>query len=148
MSGAPVRQPHRVLVIDDYAPVAHAIEQLLQISGHTVRTLLDADDVVAHALAFGPDIILLDLGLRARDDGMDVARRLRAEPRLAGVVLVALTGRVELAGQWDPRKAGFDHYLVKPVGFDALERIMDIVERAPRRDEGVMRRPPDELEAP
>ena len=57
-------------------------------------------------------------------DGFEVARRLRGEPRLAGVRLVALTG----FGQGEDRRqsaaAGFDHHMVKPVDMKALREVL------------------------
>jgi hypothetical protein len=57
-------------------------------------------------------------------DGYEVARRIRANPDLAGTVLVAVTG----FGQQEDRRrafaAGFTHHLVKPAKLDALEAIL------------------------
>ena len=123
----PVRH-HRILVIDDYVPVAHAIEQLLEIAGHTVLTAFNAENIVERAVDFHPDIVLLDIGLKARDDGVAVAKEIRADPRLHGVFLVALTGRVDAADNREITGAGFDYTLLKPVGFDALNSVIAIAD--------------------
>ena len=148
MTSGSVRHTHRVLLIDDYVPVAEAIERLLQLAGHTVSTRFNAENITEHALAFRPDIVLLDIGLQRPDDGVSVARRLRAEPALRDVFLVALTGLVNFADSVDLASIGFDLHLVKPVGFDALEDTMRRVETRPRRGEGAMTRQPDSLDHP
>ena len=49
-------------------------------------------------------------------DGYEVARRLRADPSLTGMTLVALTGYTPSeADRYRPQEAGFDHHFVKPV---------------------------------
>lgn len=148
MSTSGVRQPHRVLLVDDYVPVAEAIARLLEVAGHTVQARFNGDRIVEHALAFQPDIILLDLGLQQRDDGVAIAGRLRAEPRLAGVYIVALTGRVNVAETVDLAGAGFDQYLVKPVGFDAIDEMMRRAEMRARRGQRTMAPRPAEGDHP
>jgi CheY-like chemotaxis protein len=70
-----------------------------------------------------PDLVLLDIGMPGMS-GHEVARRLRAEPGLAGTTLIALTGYGSAEDRRESREAGFDGHLVKPVDFDALERIL------------------------
>ena len=120
----------RILVVDDYVPVAHASAQLLRLSGHAVMTAFTADDVMNTARAFQPDVVLLDIGLRGQNDGVAVAGWLRDEPSFDHTLLVALSGRCD--GEDDDRiaLAGFDYHLIKPVSFDELEAI---IEAAPER---------------
>jgi two-component system, sensor histidine kinase len=120
-------QHHRILVVDDYVPAANAIAQLLRVVGHTVATAFTADGIVDLANAFQPDVVLLDIGLKCDVDGVTVARWLREEPRLDGVVLVAVTGRGNAEDDEYIASAGFDHYLVKPVGLDDLDAILGTI---------------------
>lgn len=114
----------RILVVDDYVPATQAIAQLLRIAGHTVATSYTAVRIVEVAVEFQPQVVLLDISLNGPDDGLAVARLLRAEPRLGGVVLVAMTGRHDADLETQIAAAGFDHYLLKPVGFDEIEAIL------------------------
>ena len=114
----------RVLVVDDYVPAAQAIAQLLRIAGHAVATSHSAHRIVEVAMEFQPAVVLLDISLNGPDDGLAVARLLRAEAGLEGVVLVALTGRHDAELETQIAAAGFDHYLLKPVGFDEIEAIL------------------------
>ena len=116
----------RILVVDDYVPAAQAIAQLLRIAGHAVATSYTAHRIVEIAAEFQPAVVLLDISLNGPDDGLAVARQLRAEPRLEGVVLVALTGRHDVELEAQIAAAGFDHYLLKPVGFDEIEAILSV----------------------
>jgi len=67
--------------------------------------------------------------------GYEVARRLRADPKLTGTTLIALTGYGSARDRHESRAAGFDGHLVKPIDFDALEHIIQSLppSRAPGR---------------
>jgi CheY-like chemotaxis protein len=125
--------PFRILVIDDYVPAATAIGRLLRLSGHAVMTLFSAQDAVATALEFRPDVIFLDIGLPGPDDGLKVARRLREQRCFDRTVIVALTGSDGDAQESRIRDAGFDYHLVKPVGLDIMQ---SVIAKAPREREG------------
>jgi CheY-like chemotaxis protein len=56
--------------------------------------------------------------------GHEVARRLRADAGLSDTVLIALTGYGSDNDRRASREAGFDGHLVKPIDFEALERIL------------------------
>ena len=61
-----------------------------------------------------PDVVILDVGL-PHLDGLEVARRIRSNPRHAGVRLIALTGYGLASDRQATAEAGFDYHLVKPV---------------------------------
>ena len=67
--------------------------------------------------------MLLDIGLPGMD-GYEVAKRLRAQPELQNLRLIALTGYGQDSDLTRSREAGFDHHLVKPVQFDSLNRLL------------------------
>ncbi|HEX2213286.1 MAG TPA: PAS domain S-box protein, partial [Mycobacterium sp.] len=81
----------RVLVVDDNRDSADLQAALLQHNGHKVRTAYNGTDALEVAVKFRPDVILLDIGL-PEIDGYEVAYRVRQQPALDGVVLVAMTG--------------------------------------------------------
>ncbi len=117
-SGKPY-QRRRVLIVDDDRDAAEMLAQALEGAGHEVRQEHDGMGAVVAAAQFQPDVVLLDLGLPGMD-GIEVARRLRTYPQLAGVRIVALTG----FGQGSDRKrsaaVGIESHLVKPVDVDTV----------------------------
>ena len=66
-----------------------------------------------------PDVAIVDLGLPEMD-GLELARRLRSDPRCAQTYLIALTGYGQPADREAVRGAGFDEHMVKPVDLDEL----------------------------
>jgi two-component system CheB/CheR fusion protein len=117
-------RPRCILVVDDSRDSADTLARLLRRQGHEVGVAYEGPSACAAAVALTPDVVLLDLGLPGMD-GYEVARRLRAEPSLDGVCLVALTGYGSEADRRKSEAAGFDAHLVKPVEFDALRRVLE-----------------------
>jgi signal transduction histidine kinase/DNA-binding response OmpR family regulator len=116
-AGAPVAPPARaanILIIEDNDDARETLRVLLEMDGHAVATATNGEEGLDRALADGPEIALIDLGLPGLD-GFEVARRLRAEPRGAGIHLVAISGYGQPTDRARAHGAGFNAHLVKPV---------------------------------
>ena len=66
--------------------------ELLELDGHSVRTVGNGVDALAMARTFHPDTILCDLGLPGALDGYAVARAFRQEPVFSTTRLIAISG--------------------------------------------------------
>lgn len=113
----------RVLVVDDNADAAEMLAHALRYSGHEVREEHDGFSALLTAAEFKPDVVLLDLGLPGMD-GFEVARRLRADARLAKVRIIALTGYGQETDKKRTSEVGIDRHLVKPV---EMEQILEAI---------------------
>ncbi|HZY87234.1 MAG TPA: PAS domain S-box protein [Gemmataceae bacterium] len=104
----------RVLVVEDSVDAAESTAMLLRLLGHAVETVYNGPSVLGAVRRFRPELVLLDIGLPGMS-GYEVARQLRAEPGLGGLVVAAMTGY----GQDDDRRrsheAGCDAHLTKPL---------------------------------
>jgi PAS domain S-box-containing protein len=118
---------HRILVVDDNRDSADSLAMLLRLVGHDVRTAHDGRQALIVAATYRPDLVLLDIGLPGMV-GFTVARQLRSQPELAEVVLVALTGYGSDEDRRQTQEAGFNHHMVKPVNFDALQELLSALE--------------------
>ena len=123
-------RPRRVLVVEDNADTRHMLVYLLKRDGHDVRAAGDGHEAIAETESFVPEVVFLDLGLPGLD-GYAVARQLRASPRTAEAVLIALTGYGQAEDREKAFAAGFDHHLLKPAE-PAQVREMIWKERASR----------------
>jgi len=117
----------RVLVVDDNEDAANALAMALDAAGVAHRVVHDGPNALAMADMFSPDAVLLDIGMPGMD-GYEVARRLRAHPDHARVLLVALTGWSHEQDHVHSQAAGFDHHLRKPAELDQLLRLLASVE--------------------
>ena len=113
----------RVLLADDNVDAAETMSAVLQMSGHEVCTVYSGHQALEAAPGFAPDVMLLDIGMPGMS-GYQLAHRLRADPRYASTVLVALTGWGSESDKTLARDAGFDHHLTKPVDLHALEPLL------------------------
>ena len=123
---AQARTSCRVLVVDDNIDAAQTLADLLTLTGHEARLAHDGLAAVAAAVAWCPDVVLLDIGLPGLN-GFEVAKRIRREAAQPAMVLVALTGYGQASDRQRAREAGFDHHLVKPADFDEVEKILAAV---------------------
>jgi CheY-like chemotaxis protein len=114
----------KIMVVDDNVDAAEMLEIMLDAVGHQVIAEHNATDAILRAHESGElDVAILDIGLPDLD-GYELARRLRADSRSAGMVLVALTGYGQASDRAKGIAAGFDHYLVKPVAPSTLINLM------------------------
>jgi two-component system CheB/CheR fusion protein len=120
----------RVLVVEDNADAAEGLRMLLELAGHEVLVAHDGAAALETARNEEPDLMLVDIGLPGID-GYEVARRIRREPSLRHLVLIALTGYGREADRTHALTAGFDHHIVKPVDPDGL---MVLIARLAARD--------------
>jgi CheY-like chemotaxis protein len=125
-TGQPTTRPLRVLVVDDNVDTVESFALLLQALGHDVQTAHDGPMAVQAALDYRPDVMLLDIGLPGLN-GYEVAKRIRQQPDLNNVVLVALTGYGQEADRQTSLQAGFNQHLIEPARFDQLQQILATV---------------------
>jgi two-component system CheB/CheR fusion protein len=122
--GERVGKPLRVLVVEDNVDAGDSLSMLLRLHGHEVLVARSGPTALEVAATFHPVLVLLDIGLPGMD-GYEVARRLRADPALAGATLCALTGYTPSeADRLRPQQAGFDHHFVKPISLDTLLELL------------------------
>ena len=125
-AAAPSKTFCRVLVVDDNIDAAQTLADLLTMTGHEARLAYDGPGAVTAAVAWCPDVVLLDIGLPGLS-GFEVAKRIRREAAHSAMVLVALTGYGQASDRQHALEAGFDHHLVKPADFDEVEKILAAV---------------------
>ncbi len=112
-------QPLRVLVVDDNRDAAEMLAEALGMDGFVTRTAWDGPAGLQAALAFRPDVALLDIGLPVMD-GYELAGKLRAQATLRDLKLIALTGYGQESDRQRAFQAGFDLHVVKPVDLPFL----------------------------
>ena len=118
----------RVLVVDDRPDAADTLALLLEVWGHRPLVAYNAVTALELSLSQRPDVVLLDVGLPGMD-GREVARRIRRQPGMAGVLLVAVTGYGGETEQHSSQEAGFDLHLLKPIDPEPLRELLAVRRR-------------------
>jgi PAS domain S-box-containing protein len=113
----------KVLVVDDNADLVEMLSMVVSGLGHEVRKALDGQTAVSAALAYRPDVVLLDLGLPFMS-GVQVAQELRRHPDTKTTRIVALTGWGQEEDRRTTTEAGFDRHLTKPTEPAVLARLL------------------------
>jgi two-component system CheB/CheR fusion protein len=111
----------RVLIVDDNRDSADSLGTLLELRGHRVEIVYDGESGLEAAQRFGPEVVLLDIGLPCLD-GYEVARRLRETDD--DLLIVAITGYGQESARERAAEAGFDHHLLKPVDLTVLRDLL------------------------
>ena len=109
----------RILVVDEDALLRANLSRLLALEGHEVIEADGGERAVELALAGPPDLVLCDLVMPDLD-GQEVTRRLRADPRTAGVPIVIVTGSASVASESCADALGADACVTKPFELDHL----------------------------
>jgi CheY-like chemotaxis protein len=112
--GKPPAASARVLVVDDNIDSAQTMSTSLQLEGFEADVAYDGETAIGRAVAFRPDVVLLDIGLPGMS-GLDVAHTLRVLPATKDALLIALSGYGQAEDRQRSRDAGLDHHLTKPV---------------------------------
>jgi CheY-like chemotaxis protein len=120
---------HRILVVEDNTDSREMLRQLLEIEGHEVYDAADGQAAIALAREVRPQIAIIDLGLPDLN-GYELASKLRGEPHLRNIALIALTGYGAPEDRQRSRDAGFWTHLVKPIDPDMLKDVFAEVSRA------------------
>ena len=102
-----------ILVVDDEEPLLLLVTMTLQTEPYRVIVARDGEEALALARSERPDFVLLDVGL-PKIDGLEVCRRLRADPATGGATIVMLSARAAEEDRAAGLAAGADDYLTKP----------------------------------
>ena len=114
-----MREPPRILVVDDNAANVDILKMRLQANGYEVVTAFDGEDALGAVYEHQPDLILLDI-MMPKIDGIEVCRRLRADNTLPFIPIVLVTAKSDPKDVVAALEAGGDEYLTKPVEHSAL----------------------------
>lgn len=112
----------KVLVVDDHRDGADSAVLLLEAWGHESRAAYSAEEALALAARFDPDIVLMDIGLPDAN-GFDVAKELKRVCPHAR--FVALTGFTRGDFVKRARTDGFADYVLKGTSPDRLRDVVD-----------------------
>lgn len=124
----------KVLIIEDDRALADVLHYNLGRVGYDVQVARDGQDGLRQAQLKLPDLVILDLMLPVMD-GLEVCRRLRADPVTQNVLVLMLTAMAEETDQVVGLSMGADDYVTKPFSVKVLLERMKALERRRRAAE-------------
>ncbi|UCV09758.1 response regulator transcription factor [Dechloromonas denitrificans] len=104
---------HKILIVDDEPNIVISLEFLMKKEGFEIAIAGDGEEALAKVASFKPDLLLLDV-MMPKKSGFEVCEALRADPALAGLLIVMLTAKGRDAEVAKGLAIGADAYVTKP----------------------------------
>src|ERR1700710_3111505 len=117
----------KILLVEDEPDTRELVRLTLELYGYDVIEACEAEEAIAKAYASRPALILMDLSLAGKFDGLEATRRLRADPEFDSTPIIALTAHAMAGDRERSLAAGCDEHWTKPI-FD-LSQFKDDVEK-------------------
>lgn len=121
--------PITVLLVEDNQHNRKIFLAMLHHAGFTVHDAEDGNRALELAYQIKPDIILMDMSIPGVD-GWEATRRLKSDPQMRQIPIIALTAHAMKGDEDRAREAGCDHYLSKPV---SPKRVVEVVREFVKR---------------
>jgi len=102
-----------VFAVEDDPDIARLVRHHLEVAGFGVRSFASSQRVVSDAEKNGPALFLLDIMIPG-EDGLQLCRKIRAHPKLAGVPIIFLTAKGTESDRVMGLELGADDYITKP----------------------------------
>ena len=134
----------RVMIIEDNLDNLELMRYLLEAFGHVALSACDGESGVAAVARERPDLVLCDIHLPGAD-GYEVARRLKSDPVLARIPLVAVTALAMVGDRDRVIETGFDGYISKPIEPQRFVSDLESLLPQARRSPGAAARAPRDL---
>jgi len=103
-----------ILVVDDNEDSRELVKKILKKHGYEIIEAVDGEDALAKAVAYRPDLILMDISI-PKIDGYEVTRRLKARIDFKDTPIIAFTAHAMKGDQERALEAGCDGYISKPI---------------------------------
>lgn len=109
----------RILIVDDNATNLKLVAYLMKAHGYDVDSALDAEGAIEAIGRRRPEVILMDIQLPGID-GLELTRRLKADPVTRDIIIIAVTAYAMKGDQDKALAVGCDDYITKPIDTRAL----------------------------
>lgn len=129
----------RILIVDDESAIREMIAMALELAGYDTLEASDAKSAHAMIIDEQPDMMLLDW-MMPGTSGIELARRLRADPATKDLPIIMLTAKADEDNKVQGLEAGIDDYITKPFSpKELIARLKAVLRRAlPDAEEGVI----------
>jgi len=111
----------KILLVDDHADIRRLIRMTLEFEDYEIHEAADGESALRVARQVRPDFVLTDVMMPGPVDGLEVCRRIKADPDLRDIHVMVVSARGQARDREAGMQAGADTYLVKP--FSPLQLI-------------------------
>ncbi len=121
----------KILLVEDEPDTRELVRLTLELDGHDVLEAETAEEAILRARSGRPDLILMDLSLGGKFDGLEATKRLRADPAFEETPIIALTAHAMQGDRERSLAAGCDDHWTKPI-IDLVSFKRGVLEAASR----------------
>jgi diguanylate cyclase (GGDEF)-like protein len=143
---APREDPARILIVDDHEDNVELLRARLESWGYGTSSATDGEEALQKVASDPPDLILLDV-MMPKIDGIEVARRVKANENLPFIPIIMQTALDATENKVEGLEAGADDYITKPIDFAELRARLTSMLRIKRLQEELEERERQLLEA-
>lgn len=119
----------RILVVEDEAYLLETMVEILKEDlGYEVITATNRGETIQKALSESPDLILLDVELEEKEDGIIVCKELKKKKKTANIPIVMASAHIRNSDVRKGIDAGAEDYIKKPFNIAKLGEIVERVE--------------------
>jgi len=112
----------KIMIVEDDPIMADTIASMLELYGYDTVIFHDAQKAVDAIPVEKPGLMMLDLNLPGGMTGIDICRRVKADPQTVETPVIIASADDTPETIAEAKAAGVARYLVKPIGLDDLER--------------------------
>jgi len=143
---APRENSTRILIVDDHEDNVELLKARLESWGYGTLSATDGEEALQKVEQDPPDLILLDV-MMPKIDGIEVARRVKANDNLPFIPIIMQTALDATENKVEGLEAGADDYITKPIDFAELRARLTSMLRIKRLQEELEERERQLLEA-
>lgn len=121
-----------ILIVEDHADIRRLIRMTLEFENFEIHESANADDGLDRVRSVRPHILLLDVMMPGKMDGLELCRLIKNDPELSSIYIVLLTARGQPKDIEAGTDAGADAYLLKPFSpLKLIETINTLAQHSP-----------------
>ena len=118
----------KILIVDDVQDVRDLVERTLRRDDWEILAAQSGEEAVSLARREKPDLIMMDIMMPGKIDGLEATRILKSDPQTRNCVVIMLTAKGQQTDIDMAAKAGADDYFVKPFSpLQLLQKVDDVL---------------------
>lgn len=105
----------KIMLIEDAPDTRDLVKMVLELNGHDVLSAETGEAALSKLTHFQPDLILMDISLPGKLNGLDIVKKLRADQSFDNTPILALSAHAMPQDHQKSLNAGCDEHITKPI---------------------------------
>ena len=120
---------NKILIVDDQPEVRELVEITLRSENFRILQAQDGENAINIARKEKPVLIIMDIMMPGKIDGIEATRILKNDPETKGIIIIILTAKGQKSDIEKGYKAGAEDYFIKPFSpLDLIKKVDEVLE--------------------